>query len=403
MSEKIKQALEIIVNSVQSKREDDTELKGTLGLPGNVADPFTVNGRPGRTYVVVATTSGQSIYTPLNLGVALIKNTPVVLRKTKQGDWYIQGVNPDKSEEFFGKLAKLASDVGPHSHRPGLGLEDMVEGIQFLPGLVTVVSGLTVQINPFYYRWNGTDGYFAGTTVDLTINVPSTSGVQHWVKITFNMTSAALTVTIGADVSVLIPLTPADLAAIAVAGDSVLPLMGVRLRYAQASLKRQDFEDARPHLSGVNAATTTTLLSGAVILAPDSATRNMIIPTAVTYPNLILKAFASQTADFLQFLSSAGATLAKVTVAGVAQFAKLIIGGASLDASAVAQIDSTTQGFAAPRMTTTQRDAISLPMEGLMIYNTTTHQYEQRTNSAWIAMGGTDRSIIAQQWAYFLS
>jgi hypothetical protein len=47
-------------------------------------------------------------------------------------------------------------------------------------------------------------------------------------------------------------------------------------------------------------------------------------------------------------------------------------GNATPDASAKVQIDSITQGFLPPRMTTTQRDAIASPAAGLIIYNITT-------------------------------
>ncbi len=49
-----------------------------------------------------------------------------------------------------------------------------------------------------------------------------------------------------------------------------------------------------------------------------------------------------------------------------------MFGSGTIDSSAKVGITSTTQGFLLPRMTTTQRDAISSPTNGLMIYNTTT-------------------------------
>jgi len=60
----------------------------------------------------------------------------------------------------------------------------------------------------------------------------------------------------------------------------------------------------------------------------------------------------------------------------------VLIGSASPVASAMLDVHSTTQGLLPPRMTTTQRDAISAPAEGLVIYNTTTHKLNVFT-TAW--------------------
>jgi hypothetical protein len=50
---------------------------------------------------------------------------------------------------------------------------------------------------------------------------------------------------------------------------------------------------------------------------------------------------------------------------------------------------STTSGFLLPRMTTTQRNAISSPATGLEIFNTTTNQSEFWNGSSWTAVGGS--------------
>ena len=60
----------------------------------------------------------------------------------------------------------------------------------------------------------------------------------------------------------------------------------------------------------------------------------------------------------------------------------LIVGGSSIDAAAELQVDSTTKGFLPPRMTTTQRNAISSPPNGLIIYNSTTGKH-QGYNGSW--------------------
>ena len=46
------------------------------------------------------------------------------------------------------------------------------------------------------------------------------------------------------------------------------------------------------------------------------------------------------------------------------------------------QIDSTTQGFLPPRMTTTQRDAME-PATGLVIYDTSTNKLQCYDGSSW--------------------
>ncbi len=55
----------------------------------------------------------------------------------------------------------------------------------------------------------------------------------------------------------------------------------------------------------------------------------------------------------------------------------------SPDASAFFQAASTTRGALLPRMTTTQKNAISSPAEGLIVYDTTLHKLCVRAAAAW--------------------
>jgi hypothetical protein len=64
-------------------------------------------------------------------------------------------------------------------------------------------------------------------------------------------------------------------------------------------------------------------------------------------------------------------------------FNQITINQSTIDASAVMDIVSTTKGFLPPRMTTTQKNAISSPAEGLMVYDTTLHKLCIYTGSAW--------------------
>ena len=56
----------------------------------------------------------------------------------------------------------------------------------------------------------------------------------------------------------------------------------------------------------------------------------------------------------------------------------------SVNASAVLQADSTTQGFLPPRMTTTQKNAIASPATGLMVYDTTLNVITYYNGTTWI-------------------
>lgn len=61
------------------------------------------------------------------------------------------------------------------------------------------------------------------------------------------------------------------------------------------------------------------------------------------------------------------------------------IGNSSPSASARLQVDSTTSGFLPPRMTTTNRNAISSPAEGLCVYDTTLHKLYVYDGTTWQA------------------
>jgi hypothetical protein len=73
----------------------------------------------------------------------------------------------------------------------------------------------------------------------------------------------------------------------------------------------------------------------------------------------------------------------------------------TVSASAQLEVTSTSKGFLPPRMTTAQRDAITSPADGLIIYNTTNNRLELRsaTASAWLTMttltGAVQKSVVS--------
>lgn len=78
---------------------------------------------------------------------------------------------------------------------------------------------------------------------------------------------------------------------------------------------------------------------------------------------------------------------------------RLLVGGriGAIDGSAVGQFDSTTKGFLPPRMTTTQRDAITLPATGLEVFDTTLNMSVENVGTpaspVWAGTGGGGPTI----------
>ena len=106
---------------------------------------------------------------------------------------------------------------------------------------------------------------------------------------------------------------------------------------------------------------TTTGTSGAATLV--GATLNIpIYQTALTNP-----VTGTGTTNYLaKFTGTSSITSGLLYDSGSA----IGLGTASIDGSALFQIDSTSKGFLPPRMTLAQRQAISTPAEGLIVYQT---------------------------------
>ncbi|MBW8522893.1 hypothetical protein K0U91_15390 [Chryseobacterium chendengshani] len=77
-------------------------------------------------------------------------------------------------------------------------------------------------------------------------------------------------------------------------------------------------------------------------------------------------------------------------------FSQVGIGTTTPDASSILDLSSTTKGMLAPRMTTAQRIAISTPVDGLLVYDTTLKLFHYYTSStaSWspVSSGLTARS-----------
>ncbi len=74
--------------------------------------------------------------------------------------------------------------------------------------------------------------------------------------------------------------------------------------------------------------------------------------------------------------------------------AQVGIGTTTPSASSILELESTTQTFVPPRMTGTQMNAISTPLNGSIVYNTTEDAMYIRTSSGWQSMFFVNNDVI---------
>lgn len=113
---------------------------------------------------------------------------------------------------------------------------------------------------------------------------------------------------------------------------------------------------------------------------------------------LYLGAFAGQSNDTDDRLYIAGFSSGQL-ITGQFDNGKV---GINIDANSIPScasfaVASTTGGFLPPRMTTTQRNALTSPVAGLQVYNTTTSTPQSWNGSTWTDMvsGGSSALVIA--------
>src|SRR4051794_40464898 len=97
---------------------------------------------------------------------------------------------------------------------------------------------------------------------------------------------------------------------------------------------------------------------------------------------------------FVSFLLAAGtsyATSQSRFQQGVVVNGQISVGATPTPAASAAALDiqTTTKGFAGPRMTSAQRTAIASPFAGLQVYNTDTNKIEVYNGSSWATVGSS--------------
>lgn len=77
-------------------------------------------------------------------------------------------------------------------------------------------------------------------------------------------------------------------------------------------------------------------------------------------------------------------------------YSQVGIGTTTPDDSAIFQIESTTGAFIPPRMTSSQMNAIPTPLDGAMVFNTSTSSYHYFSNGNWTSLSNSSIIINKQ-------
>lgn len=88
----------------------------------------------------------------------------------------------------------------------------------------------------------------------------------------------------------------------------------------------------------------------------------------------------------VRFSSTVNGATTEAERCRISETGGILIGTSTDVPSAILTIASTTKGLRLPVLTTAQRDAISSPAEGLIIFNTTTNKLNFYTGAAWEAV-----------------
>ncbi len=143
-----------------------------------------------------------------------------------------------------------------------------------------------------------------------------------------------------------------------------------------------------PTSSSGNVATTTAP-EGAIILAPTGASSYINYTNAGNFFSAAAGTLSTN-GDFVYYrnptsITAFGGTEVYRIVRSTGNF---LVGTSTDVASSIFTLASITKGFLPPRMTGTQRDAISSPAEALQLYNTSTKQHNYYDGVTWKAQVG---------------
>jgi hypothetical protein len=165
-------------------------------------------------------------------------------------------------------------------------------------------------------------------------------------------------------------------------GTGTLGITGATTLSSTLTVTGQSIFGGTVSASGSAMFSSSVNVAGITILSDELA-----VAGGVTFSNSLNVSGAVNLLDTLDIsgnMTIGGSKFAVDSASGNTQIeGTLIVGNTSTDASAKVQIDSTTMGFAMPRMTQTQKLLISNPLEGLEVYDTTIKSKSHYNGNNW--------------------
>lgn len=131
---------------------------------------------------------------------------------------------------------------------------------------------------------------------------------------------------------------------------------------------------------------TNTTLGADLVISPALAQDKIWVansgsgPTGIGVTASIMQIFANNAKNVAFGNKNAALTFTEVCRVTATGF---VVGSTGSTASVGLELISTTQAFAPPRMTTTQKNAIATPSAGMVVYDTTLNKLSVYTGAAW--------------------
>lgn len=221
----------------------------------------------------------------------------------------------------------------------------------------TAADGISFGSNISLYRagsglmyWNGVE-FIINTGYFRTASIWGTTGYNNFIKLN---TSG-------------ITLSPTVIDAGTLTGSSATSALSISQTWNTTGNPTLIFANVTNTASGATANLIDLQIGGNTIFKVD---KNATLTCGSANTALIHNGtFTLQTAGIQHFRSNSSGT--NIGIGGIVASARL-------------SVESTTQGFLPPRMTTAQKNAIASPAAGLMVYDTTLNQMSYYNGTAWV-------------------